>query len=176
MATVTTTTYDSATDSNAITITLASLATSSTLVAGRASTVVSNTSNMFIDAIVSGSIKLGTTPTASKEIRVYVFSPLKVASSTFTYPTATATALTGSDEAATFEAEQLSQLRLAASVATVGTTGRIYDFQPFSVASLYGGVMPLKWGIFVTHSTAVNLDSTAGNHFFHYTGIKYTAT
>lgn len=165
--------YSSTTDSTALTITLASLATSSTLVTGRASTVVDNTSDKYVDALVSGQITLGTSPTASKEIRVYAFAPLKVASGTFSYPTATGTALTGSDEAATFEAEQLAQLKLAAAVATVGTTDRIYSFEPFSIAQLFGGVMPLKWGLFVTHSTGVNLNSTAGNHYFHYTGIKY---
>ena len=176
MATITTVTYDSTTDSNAITITLASLATSSTLVAGRESTVVTNVSNLYVDALVSGQITTGTTPTTAKSILVYVYAPLKVASSTFTYPIATTTALTAADAAATFEAEQLFQLRLAAAAVVNATSDRAYSFAPFSVAALFGGVLPLKWGLFVTHNTAVNLNATAGNHWFHYTGIKYTAT
>jgi len=176
MATIVTTTYDSATDSNAITITLASLATSSTAVAGRESTVITNVTNMFVDAIVSGQVTVGTTPTTAKQINVYVYAPLKVASSTFTYPIATTTALTASDAAATFEIDQLNQLRFAAGANVIATSDRAYSFAPFSVAQLFGGVMPLKWGLFVTHSTGVNLNATAGNHWFHYTGIKYTNT
>ena len=176
MATILTPTYDSLTDSNAITITLASLATSATLVAGRESTIVSNVTNLFMDAIVSGQITTGTTPTTAKTIAIYVYAPLKNVTSTWTLPTATATALTGVDAAATFEAEQINQLRFAAAASPNATSDRAYSFAPFSVAALFGGVMPLKWGLFVTHSTGVNLNATAGNHYFHYVGIKYTST
>jgi hypothetical protein len=176
MTTVLTTTYDSATDSNAITITLASLATSSTLVAGRESTVVSNTSNQYVDFLVSGQVTVGTSPTVDKQIAVYVYAPLKVASSTFSYPIATATQLTAADAAATFEAYQRDNLRLGAVSNVIATSDRAYSFAPFSIAALFGGVVPLKWGLFVTHSTGVNLNATAGNHWFHWTGIKYTNT
>lgn len=172
---VLTTTYDSTTNTNAITITLASLATSTTLVAGREATVIDNTSQQYIDALVSGQITVGTSPTVSKQIQVWVYAPLKVVSGTATYPIATSTALTGSDAAATFELDQLNQLKLADSASIIATSDRAYSFA-FSVASLFGGVMPLKWGLFVTHNTGVNLNSTSGNHWFHYTGIKYTST
>lgn len=175
MATVLTTTYDSTSNSNAITITLASLATSATLVAGRESTVVDNTSNLFVDYIVSGQITVGTTPTVDKQIAIYVHAPLKVASGTFTYPIATTTALTGADAAATFEAYQRDDLKLAAVSNVIATSDRAYSFN-FSIAQLFGGVVPLKWGLFVTHNTGVNLNATAGNHWMHWTGIKYTNT
>jgi len=176
MATILTTTYDSTTSSNDITITLASLATSSTAVAGRQSTIISNVSNQFVDAIVSGQVTVGTSPTTAKQINVWVFAPLKVVTSTFTYPIATSTALTESDGAATFEADQLNQLRFAASANIIATSDRSYSFAPFSVARLFGGIMPLKWGLFVAHNTGVNLNATAGNHWFHYSGIKFTQT
>lgn len=176
MATVLTTTYSSTTDSTALTITLASLASSATLVAGRESTVVDNTSNLFVDVLLSGQITTGTSPTANKVIELWLYAPLKVASSTFTYPTATTTALTGSDAAATFELNQKVSLRLAWATTNIGTSDRKYAISPLSVAAVFGGVVPLKWGAFVTHSTGVNLNSTAGNHWLHYTGIKYTST
>lgn len=165
--------HSSTTDSTAITITLASLASSSSY-AGRESTVIDNTSNLYLDALVTGQVTVGTSPTTAKGIYVYVYTPLKVASSTFTYPVATATALTGSDAAATFEIGQLGgAVKLAGVASTIGTSDRAYNFA-FSVAQLFGGVMPLKWGLWVYHDTAVNLNSTAGNHWFHYTGIKAT--
>ena len=175
MATVLTTTYDSVANSNALTITLASLATSSSLLVGQQSATVDNASTKYLDVILSGQVTIGTTPTAG-QINVYVFAPTKVASSVYSWPTATATALSTSDASRTFEAGQLAQLRLAGSASTVATTDRVYAFEPVSVASLFGGVMPLAWGIFVTHNTAVNLNATAGNHWFHWTGITATAT
>ena len=175
MATILTTTYDSVSSTNALTITLASLATSSTLLAGRQSTIVDNTSTKYMDFLVSGQVTAGTTLTAGT-IAVYAFAPIKAAASTFSYPTATATALTESDGAATFEAGQLGALRLIGAAATNTTNSRVYTFEPTSIAALFGGVMPLKWGIFVTQSTNANLDATAGNHFFHWSGITYTST
>lgn len=163
--------YDSATDSNALTITLASLATSATFITGRQSTIVTNASNRFIDYLVTGQITVGTSPTLDKEIRIYAFCPTKFASSSFSYPVATTTELGESDAAATFEAYQLDGLRLAAAMRCIATSDREYTFA-FSLASLYGGIVPVKWGVFVSHNTAVNLNSTAGNHWIHWTGIK----
>jgi hypothetical protein len=170
-----TTSYSSTTDTTALTITLASLATSSSSVAGRNSTIVDNTSNKYADVIVSGQITVGTTPTTAKTISVYVYAPIKVASSTFTYPIATTTALTETDAAATFEVDQRNNMKLAAAMNVVATSDRAYSFT-FSLAQLFGGVVPLKWGVWVTHDTAVNLNATAGNHWIHYTGIKYDIT
>lgn len=166
--------YDSTANTNALTITLASLATSSTKVAGRESTVVDNSSNLYDDYLVSGQITVGTTPTVSTQIEVWVYAPLKIASSTATYPVATATALTGSDAAATFEIDQKNQLKLAGVANIIATSDRAYSFN-FSIAQLFGGVVPIKWGLFVTHATGVNLNATAGNHWFHWTGVTYTS-
>lgn len=172
MATVTTN-YSSTTSSTDLTITLASLASSSTLVAGRESTVVDNTSNKYVDVIVTGQITTGTTPTASKTIAVYVYTPIDLNSSTYVYPKAGSTALTGSDAAATFDVEQRSgALKFASAASTNSTSDRPYSFA-FSIAQLFGGIVPLKWGLWVVHDTGVNLNSTGTNHWFTYTGIKY---
>lgn len=166
------TNYSSTTDSTALTITLASLATSSTQVAGRESTVVDNSSNKYMDARVFGQITTGTSPTTAKSIVIWIYAPTKIVSSTFTYPVATTTNLTASDAAATFEAEQRNMLRLGAAIQINSTSDRAYSFS-FSIASKFGGVMPVKWGLWVTHDTGVNLNSTSGNHWIHYTGYKY---
>lgn len=165
--------YDSATNTNALTITLASLATSSSRVVGRQSTVVSNATTKYMDVILSGQITVGTTPTTAKQIDVYVFAPIKIASSTASYPIATTTALGESDAAATFEIDQLRQLRWIGTLTNIATSDRAYSLEPTSIAARFGGVMPIKWGIFITHDTGVNLNATAGNHWFHYTGVTY---
>lgn len=175
MATVSTVTYDSLTDTNAITITLASLATSATLVAGRESTIVSNVSALYMDAIVAGQITTGTSPSAAN-IQVFVYAPIKNVSSTWTLPKAGGSVLTGADAAATFDAAQIQAIRLAYTTQTNTTSDRAYTVPPFSVAALFGGVLPIKWGLWIVHNTGVNLNSTGSNHWMHYTGIKYTST
>lgn len=165
------TNYGSVTDSVAITLTAASLATSSGLITGRQSTIVTNVTNKFLSAYVTGQITTGTTPTAAKTIAVYVFVPLSFAASVFVYPKAGATLLGEADAAATFDAEQRGGgLIFAGASSTNATSDRPYSFS-FDVAEVVG-YMPLKWGIFVTHDTGVALNATAGNHFFHYVGIK----
>jgi hypothetical protein len=171
MATILTTTYDSVTDSNALTCTLAALATSSTLVVGRESTAVSNVTPLYVDIMLSGQITTGTSPTAGI-IEVWLYAIIKHASSTATYPHPIA----GSDAAATFTAEKKQRLILVDSMNTNATSDVPYAIRPASVKELCGGVMPIKWGLFVTHNTAVNLNSTSGNHWLHWQGIKYTST
>lgn len=165
----TTTNYDSTTDSNALTITLASLATSATNVVGRESTAVSNASNKFVDALVSGQVTTGSATLTAGTIEVWLYAQLKVASSTPTYPSP----VTGSDAAITFVAETKQAMILADAIATNTTANTAYAIGPFSVASLCGGIMPERWGVCVFHNTGQNLNATAGNHWLHYTGIKY---
>jgi hypothetical protein len=161
--------YDSVTDTNALTITLASLATSSSLLVGRESTVISNLSALYVDAMVMGQIMTGTSPTAGN-INVWAYGINKLASSAASYPSP----LTGSDAALTVVAETLTcDFALVQSIPTNTTSNQAYTLRPASIRELFGA-MPLKWGIFVTHNTAVNLNSTAGNHWIHYSGITYT--
>jgi len=171
MATVQTTTYNSTTDTTALTITLASLATSSTLLVGRESTAISNASDLYLDALVSGQIMTGTSPTAG-QIEVYVYGYTKIVSSTPTYPNP----CTGSDAAITLTAETKMRLYLADSMTTNATSNVAYGIKPFGVAQFFGNILPARWGIVVVHNTAVNLNSTSTNHYIHYQGIKYTST
>ncbi len=154
-----------ATSSVALTITLASLATSSTLVAGQESTAVDNTTNLDYDHHVSGKIRTGTTPTVSKTIEVWAYASFKTASGTPTYPDV----LDGTDSAETLTSANVKfpMLRLVASITVDATSDRDYYFAPVSIRSLFGG-MPKFWGIFVTHDTAVNLNATGGNHVIEY--------
>jgi hypothetical protein len=49
-------------------------------------------------------------------------------------------------------------------MATSATSNVAYHFGPVSLAAAFGGVLPPKVVLFVTHSTAVALNATAGNH------------
>jgi hypothetical protein len=152
----------------AITISLGSQQTSSTKVIGRESSLIDNTTNRYDDALVSGWVKLGTSPTDAKSVDVWVYAQHMDGSSYVDVFDGT-----DSDETIAHVNIRNSGLRLAATAVTDNTTGRVVPFAPFSIAALYGGVMPLKWGIFVTHDTVAALDSTNGNHSFNYVGITY---
>ena len=63
-------------------------------------------------------------------------------------------------------------MRLAAVIANDTTSDQVYWVAPFSVAALFGGTMPQRWGLFISHSSAVNSNSTAGNHAWKYQGYN----
>jgi len=154
-----------------ITVAPENVASSTTFVAGVESNVIDNTGNKYVDALVSGRWRSGTTPTANTSVLIYVFS---VRDDTPNYPDV----FDGTSSAETLTSAGVGRgfLKLAAIMdVDTNTTGRDYDVL-FSVAQLFGGAMPLKWGLFIAHNTGVNSDSTAGNHVWKYTGITYTLT
>lgn len=154
----------------AITISPASLATSATFVAGRESNEVDNTSNKYVDAFVQGFITVGTTPTANTQIIVFVWGADDPASTT------ALDVIDGVDSAETItNTGVLGSLFKVGGVINVlvNTSDIKYYVPPFSVAQLFGGIMPQYWGIYLSHNTGVNLNSTAGNHEMEYVGIKY---
>ena len=155
-----------------ITIGLATtpLASNSTLVAGRESNEIDNTTNKYDDAMVQGKVTVGASPTSSTQIQVWVWGSDTSAATT------NLDTLDGadSDETLTSTGIRDGLLKLGAVVSVDSTTSnRAYYIGAFSVAQLFGGNMPKYWGIWVTHNTGVALNSTSGNHDITYTGIKY---
>lgn len=168
MATLKTLYPQSNADSVAITITLASLA-SSTAWAGRASTAINNTSNLDLDHLVSGKIKLGTSPTVSKTVQVYAYAAQSIASGTPTY----SDGITGTDAAKTMTSANVAYacLRFLWAGTTDATTGLVLEMPPTSIAQVFGSVPPY-WGLFVVHDSGVNLDSTGSNHAMQYQRVQ----
>lgn len=152
-----------------LTITLASLATSSTLVAGQESTAVDNTTNKYLDYKLSGKITTGTTPTTAKTIEVWVIPTIN---DTPTWPDV----FDGTDSAETVTSRDILAAcgRLAAVMATSATSDQAYPFVCGSVAALFGGACPDRFVVFVTHDTAVNLNATGSNHEISVAGIYET--
>lgn len=155
-----------------LTISLASLATNAVGVftAGQESTAVDNTTNLDLDHLLSGKVRVGTTPTSGRTIAVYVYAPLSVSSGTPTYPDV----FDGTDSAETVTSANVlnGALRLAWAATVDATTDRDYFMPPTSIASLFGGVMPTHWGIYVAHDTNVALNATGGNHSFQYLRVQ----
>jgi hypothetical protein len=155
--------------SQTITISPENVASSSTFVAGVESAVIDNTSNKYVDAMVGGLWTCGATPTANTQVLIYVGA---VRDDAPTYPDV----FDGTASAETLTSVGVGQgfLKLGAVInVDSNTSNRGYDVN-FSVAQLFGGIMPPKWFLFITHNTGVNSHSTAGNHIWKYTPIYYT--
>lgn len=70
---------------------------------------------------------------------------------------------TGSDAAKTITSSDIKNAicRPVGSLTTDATSSRVYPFGPVSVASLFGGTLPRKWTVWVTHSMVVAMASGA---------------
>jgi hypothetical protein len=158
-----------ATSSIALALTLAGLASDSTLLVGRASTAIDNTTTLDLDHLVSGVITSGTSPTTSTSIEIWAWASYKTVAGVPTYPDG----ITGVDAAKTLTASgvKFGALRLVATITVDNTSNRAYPFAPVSIASLFGS-MPKFWGLFVVHNTGVALNATAGNHDIEYERIQ----
>ena len=152
------------TEAQALTCTLASLANNS----ARESTVVDNTSNLFVDALVMAQIKSGASGVSSTGyVNIYAYATVDAATPVYS------DGATGSDAAITLTSPPNVRLIGVMNVVANATT---YKGGPFSVAAAFGGVLPEKWGIIVENKTAAALDSTEGNHKKLYQGVyaQYT--
>jgi hypothetical protein len=146
--------YPAASDA---TITIASLASDTNLLQGRESSEVVNTSNLYLDYLISGKITTGTSPTASRVIEVWAVGSWDGTN----WPDV----FDGTDSAETITSADIknSVCRLVASMTVSATSNVTYPFGPVSLASLFGGVVPPKFAFFVTHSTVAALNATASN-------------
>ena len=151
----------------AFTITLASLASDTNLLAGRAGTVFDNTTDLFEDLCISGKFTTGTTPTVDRQIEVWAYTDF---GSNSVYPDS----ITGSDANKTLTSAAIKRSGLVqlAFIQTDGTSNRTYPMRQRSLVQALGGVIPLKVAPFVVHNTGVNLNATAGNHEIMFKGIN----
>ncbi len=84
--------------------------------------------------------------------------------------------IVGTDSGCTFTTTSLGATVLfARSIPVlVATSDTKYQVQPFSVAAIFGGVMPKFWGLYVSNATNVALKTDAANtNSFSFNGIKY---
>lgn len=150
---------------------IASLGSSSTWLAGYESDTIDNTSNLYLDYLFDGKVTVGTTPTVNTEIRIYAVA---VGVDGSTYPDV----FDGTTGAETVNSAGVldSFAKLAAALTVDSTTSnREYPFS-FTIAALWGGVVPKKFFLFTAHNTGVNLNATGGNHVFKYSGVYETVT
>ena len=152
-----------------ITFSPASVASSSTFIAGRESTEVNNTSNLYTDALVQGFVTThSTAPTVDKQIRIYVWG------SNISLGTTALDVLDGTDSTETFTSVEIRDTILirARTIVINASTSQKYHIKPFSVAQMFGE-MPQFWGLFLAQNTEQILSATGADHEFKYTGIKF---
>lgn len=127
---------------------LHSLAASSTYVAGWSSATVTNTSNVYLDYMVSGTFTTAGSNRQAGTIEVWVMAALN---DTPTWP-ALASGTAGTEGTASFTAVEQKQAysRLLTAVYVNNTNSQVYAFPPTAIAPLFGGQCPTHWALFVT--------------------------
>lgn len=145
--------------SSALTITLDSLASSTSLLGGRESTAVDNATNKYSDYQISGKITTGTSPTAGKLIQVFVVG----CADDTTWPDV----FDGTDSAETITSDGIKNAicRPIATITVESTSNRTYSFGPVGLKARFSTeAPPKKFVVFVTHDTGVALNATGSNH------------
>lgn len=149
---------------SALTVTLASLASDTALIAGRQSAAVDISAAIAIDYLIGGKITTGTSPTAARQIEIWAAG---------SYDGTTYAAGAGASDANFSPTGEKAQMRLLAVIDTDSTSNHTYEFGPVSLAAAFGGVLPAKFAVFVVHNTGVALHATGSNHEIKSTPVHY---
>ncbi len=150
----------------ALTITLTSLADATS--AGRESLVVSNATDKFLDVLITAKIKTQNSGTIAAPSAAFVYSYGSVdAASEFP------DTVTGADAAITLNSPTQLKLLGAVYAAAINTT---YKGGPWSLAALYGGRMPERWGIVIVNDTGTALSAVGADHAVEWQGVFTTVT
>jgi hypothetical protein len=139
-----------------ITVTLTSLADGGL----RQATAVDNETDLYIDALVGGKIKTGSTVGSNGYVAVYASglvdnSPMYGGDAS------------GTDSAYTGKAENLRFL----GVIKANGNGTTYAFGPWSVAAAFDGLLPPKWTLVFENKTGAALSASGSDHLVEYQGI-----
>jgi hypothetical protein len=147
--------------SSAATITLASLASSSSRTVGRVSASLSNASNRDDFAMPYLRVRSDGLVSAGGQIELWAFA--RRADSA--WPELFTAAYTGADAAATVVSRDIlvAGAVLLGTATNDATSGRDYVIRGRELAMAFGA-LPQEVGFFVTQSTGQALDPTAGSH------------
>lgn len=140
--------------STSITCTLNNLASG----IAQQSTLVDNTSDLFLDALVRVTVNVATVNNP-KQVLVYAYG----SEDGSTFPDT----VTASDSIITLESPTVLQL---AAIIPTPTSAKAYESDAFSIGRLYGGILPRKWGIVVSNTSGATLSSSGSSAT--YTGIS----
>lgn len=144
---------------------LTSLATSSTWTAGYEwfKVDVDSYSPIPLDVRHNGKIRVGTTPTANTEIRIYLIA----SNDDSTWPDVFDG--TASAETATSEGVRDGFAKLVAILRVDATTSNRDYYYEFKASDAFGQAMPKAYVVFVAHNCVAALNSTSTEHTYSYT-------
>ena len=156
----------------AIALDLSGLAASSTWTAGRNSTEIQNTQG-YIDCIVTMLPVTATATVVGQNLSVYVVGQNV---SFATNPITAAGMIDGVEGACNLvNISTLNSIQFADTAVATALGALPYFVEPFSVAQLFGGVMPKFWSLYVAHNLGTALAASMNNKF-SFNGITYTTT
>jgi hypothetical protein len=173
-----TTTYQDNIAADNVTITasgLASLATSSTRLAGFSLALVDNRTNLDLDNLFSLLTTVGSAPTQNTQIDVWAILARSTVSGTLAWPDTfdgTAKAVT----ATSLGCLQSYGIPLKSFLVDATTSNRAYELVELSIASFNGGELPCAWQPFIAHNTGVNFNATGGNFTASYLRKRKTSS
>lgn len=161
----------------AMTVTnLHSLASSQSWVAGWSSASVTNTSNVYLDYVVSATFTTHASNRQAGTVEMWIMAALNDTPTWFT----TASGTPGTEGALSFTAveQKYSWCRRLAVFNVTNTASQVYAVPPTSIAELFRGVCPTHWALFVTGnaSTTTTAQFASSGSAVYYTPIlaQYT--
>lgn len=134
------------------------IASSSTHVSGWESALIDNTTNLYLDYLITAKFTTESAGLAAGEIRIHVVPMLDDSTWPGGFDGTESTETTPLDDANGTAAGAV----LLKSIQTDTTASQVYYAHAVSVAAAFGGVCPAKFVIFVTQSTGTTLE-TSGN-------------
>lgn len=144
------------------------LASSATHLGGWESDAIDNSTNLYPDYIINGKLRAESAGLSAGEIRVHLVAELDDS----TWPDV----FDGTEGAESVTDTEIRDAicRLAAIITTDTTASRDYFFNIPSVASVFGGVCPRKFVVFITQSTGTTLETTGDPNQVYAKGVYYT--
>lgn len=155
-------------NSSALTITLASLAsTSADPPVGRQSTEIVNSTDLANDVLLDGKLTTGTTPTVG-QILIYAWGAGYDGTNVRRPAGAGA-----SDAGLTPSSFWRDVFFPVIFLNTTTTSNQEYNFAGVSLLKVFGGLyLPARWGLFVFHNTVSAFNGTSGNFEIRYTPMN----
>jgi hypothetical protein len=145
------------TSNQSLTISLNSLASN----AARQSTEVDNSSNLFLDALLSVVLVSASSSVSSTGVaNIFAFGTADGGTNRTEGAGASDASITLADP---------SNLLFVGSVSIVANS-TTYKAGPFSIAKAFGGVLPERWGVVIENRSGTALNSSG--HSAYYQGVK----
>jgi hypothetical protein len=132
---------------------------------------VDNTTNLYIDALIGGTIVTGSSHASGDTFELYAYGNYDTATST-DLSGGIGTLFAGADQEETLGTDFTNQNMYPLLSILTDAASTTFHFGPISVAQAFGGVLPMKWGIMGRNAGTGALGSGST---LVYTGVTFTS-